>query len=120
MLPLFYAVGTSGIILCLRFFLVVVTTWALHSECVPSHSFTCLTSVSDGILCFQYMLAFYILQHGHLLDSYLVEFLETFTLRQTFVDKDRIEVLHITQTNQLVNRCVVAYITLLIQSNAMG
>ena len=50
MLPLFHAVGTSGIILCLRFLHVVVTTWALHSECVPSHSFTCLTSGSDDIL----------------------------------------------------------------------
>ncbi len=68
----------------------------------------CFTSVSDEILCFQYMLAFYILQNGHLLNSYLVEFLETLALRQTFVDKDRIQVLHITQTNQLIDRCVVA------------
>ena len=62
------------------------------------------------ILCFQYMFAFYVFQHGHLLNGYLVEFLETFTLRQTFIDKDRIEVLHVAQTNQLVNRRVVAYI----------
>ena len=68
------------------------------------------------ILCFQYMFAFYVFQNGHLLNSYLVEFLKPFALWQTFVDKDRIEVLHITQTNQLVNRRVVAYITLLIQS----
>ena len=81
---------------------------------------SCLTSVSDGILCFQYMFAFYIFQHGHLLDSYLIEFLEAFTLRQTFVDENGIQIFHVAQTNQLVNRCVVAYITLLIQSNAMG
>ena len=42
------------------------------------------------ILSFQYMFAFYILQHGHLLDSNLVQFLETFALRQPLVDKDGI------------------------------
>ena len=41
----------------------------------------------DYFLSFQDMFTFYILQHGHLLDSYLVEFLETFALRQTFIDK---------------------------------
>ena len=53
------------------------------------------------------MLAFYVFQHGHLLDGYLVEFLETFALLQTFVNKNGIQVLHITQTNQLVNSRVV-------------
>ena len=42
------------------------------------------------ILSFQNMFAFYILQHGHLLDGYLVEFLETLALRHAFMDKDRI------------------------------
>ena len=42
------------------------------------------------ILSFQNMFAFHILQHGHLLDGYLVEFLETFALRHPFMDKDRI------------------------------
>ena len=41
---------------------------------------SCLTSGSDERLCFQYMLAFDVLQHGHLLDSYLVQFLETLAL----------------------------------------
>ena len=54
------------------------------------------------------MFAFYILQYGHLLDGYLVEFLETFALRHAFMYKDGIQVLHIAQTDQLVNRCVVA------------
>ena len=45
------------------------------------------------VLCFQYMLAFHILQHSHLLDSYLVEFLEAFALGHTFMDKDCIQVL---------------------------
>ena len=53
------------------------------------------------------MLAFHILQHGHLLDRYLVEFLEAFSLWQTFVNEYCIQVLHITQTNQLVNSRVV-------------
>ena len=66
------------------------------------------------------MLAFHIFQHSHLLDSYLVQFLETLSLWQTFVDENGIQIFHVAQTNQLVNRCVVAYITLLIQSNAMG
>ena len=61
------------------------------------------------------MFAFDVFQHGHLLDSNLVQFLETFALWQTFVDKDRIEVLHITQTNQLVNRRVVAYIAFILR-----
>jgi len=39
---------------------------------------------------FQNMFALHILQYGHLLDSYLVEFLETFALRHTFMYKDRI------------------------------
>ena len=51
------------------------------------------------VLCFQYMLAFHILQHSHLLDSYLVEFPVTFALRHTFMDKDGIQVLHIAQTD---------------------
>ena len=33
-----------------------------------SHRFFML-SVSDDVLCFQYMLAFHIFQHGHLLDG---------------------------------------------------
>ena len=42
------------------------------------------------ILFFQNMFAFNVLQHSHLLDGYLVEFLETLTLRHPFMDKDRI------------------------------
>ena len=75
---------------------------------------SCLTSVSDDILCFQYTFAFYVLQHGHLLDSYLVEFLETLALRQTFVDEDSVEILHITQTNQLIDSCIVADIAFIL------
>ena len=72
-------------------------------------SFSGLTSWRGTIiLSFQNMFAFYILQHGHLLDGYLVEFLETFALRHAFMYKDGIQILHITQANQLVNRCVVA------------
>ena len=71
-----------------------------------------LTSwAADVYLCFQYMFAFYVLQHGHLLDGYLVEFLKTLLLRHTFVDKDRIEVLHVAQTNQLVNGRIIADVT---------
>ena len=44
-------------------------------------------------LSFQYTLAFNVLKNSHLLDGYLVEFMEALALRQTFVDKDRIEVL---------------------------
>ena len=53
--------------------------------------------MTDGfqILCFQYILAFNILQHGHLLNSYLVEFMEAFLLRHAIVDKDRVKILHI-------------------------
>ena len=61
------------------------------------------------------MLAFYILQHGHLLDCYLVEFVEALLLRHAFVDKDSIEVLHITQTNQLIDGRIVADIPLIIR-----
>ena len=75
---------------------------------------SCLTSVSDDILCFQYTFAFYVLQHSHLLDSYLVQFLETLALRQTFVDEDSVEILHITQTNQLIDSCVVADIAFIL------
>ena len=42
------------------------------------------------ILSFQDMFTLHILQYGHLLDGYLVEFLETLALRHTFMDKDRI------------------------------
>ena len=69
---------------------------------------SCLTSVSDDILCFQYTFAFYVLQHGHLLDNYLVQFLETLSLWQTFVDENGIQIFHVAQTNQLVNRRIVA------------
>ena len=69
--------------------------------------------VSD-ILCFQYMFAFYVLQHGHLLDSNLVEFLETLALRQTFIDEDSVEILHITQTNQLIDSCIVSDIAFIL------
>ena len=34
-------------------------------------------------LSVQYTLAFNVLKHGHLLDGYLVEFLQTFALRQS-------------------------------------
>ena len=47
---------------------------------------------ASGILCFQYMLAFHIFQHGHLLDSDLVEFVEPLLLRHALVDKDRIQI----------------------------
>ena len=76
---------------------------------------SCLTSVSDDILCFQYMLAFHILQHGHLLDRYFVEFLEAFSLWQTFVNEYCIQVLHITQTNQLIYCCVIADIAFILR-----
>ena len=59
-------------------------------------------------LCFQYMLALYILQHGHLLDSYLVEFIKTLALRHSFIDKNRIQVFHIAQTNQLIDGRIIA------------
>ena len=88
---------------------------AFFTLLVRSYLGSCLTSVRDGILCFQYMFAFDVFQHGHLLDSNLVQFLETFSLRQTFIDKDRIEVLHITQTNQLVYRRIIAYITFILR-----
>ena len=66
-----------------------------------SHRLFTLSVRSDlgSVLCFQYMLAFYIFQHGHLLYGYLVEFLEAFSLWQTFIDKDCVQVLHITQAN---------------------
>ncbi len=66
------------------------------------------------------MFAFYIFQHGHLLDSYLVQFLEAFSLWQTFVDEDGIQVLHVTQTNQLVNRRIVAYIAFVASIQRLG
>ena len=69
--------------------------------------------VSD-ILCFQYMFAFYVLQHRHSLDSNLVEFLETLALRQTFIDEDSVEILHITQTNQLIDSCIVSDIAFIL------
>ena len=72
------------------------------------------------ILLFQYMLTFYVLQHGHLLDCYLIKFLETFALRKTFVDKDRIEVLHVTQANQLVNCRVIANIAFVASIQRLG
>ena len=68
----------------------------------------------SDILCFQYTFAFYVLQHGHLLDSYLVQFLETLTLRQTFVDENGIQIFHITQTNQLIDSCIVADIAFIL------
>ena len=58
------------------------------------------------------MLAFYALQHGHLLDGYLVEFMKAFLLRHAFVDKHRIQVLHVTEANQLINRRIIADIAL--------
>ena len=67
------------------------------------------------MLSFQNMLALNVLKHGHLLDGYLVEFLETFALRHAFMYKDGIQILHITQANQLVNRCVVADITFVLR-----
>ena len=66
-------------------------------------------------LSFQYTLAFNVLKNGHLLNRYLVEFLEALALRQTFIDKDRVEVLHIAQTNQLVYRRIIAYITFILR-----
>ena len=39
---------------------------------------------------FQNMFTLHIFQYGHLLDGYLVEFLETFALLHTFMDKDGI------------------------------
>ena len=54
------------------------------------------------------MFAVHVFQHGHLLDCYLVEFMQAFLLGHTFVDENRVEVLHIAQANQLVDCCVVA------------
>ena len=47
-------------------------------------------------LRFQHAVLADILQHGHLLNSNLIEFVEAFLLRHAFVDKNRIQVLHIT------------------------
>ena len=47
-------------------------------------------------LRFQHAVLADILQHGHLLNSNLIEFVEAFLLRHAFVDKKRIQVLHIT------------------------
>ena len=102
-------------VVCLLFYAIggflFVTMFVLNRPNAVD-TFSSLTSRRGTIiLSFQNMFAFHILQYGHLLDGYLVEFLETFALRQTFVDKDRIEVLHITPTNRLVNRRVDAYIS---------
>ena len=63
-------------------------------------------------LCFQYMLALYILQHSHLLDSDLVEFMKTLALRHSFIDKNRIQVFHIAQTNQLIDGRIIAKVAI--------
>ena len=65
-------------------------------------------------LRFQNMFAFHILQHGHLLDRDLVEFVETLLLRHSFIDKDSIEVLHVAQTNQLIDGRIIADISFVI------
>ena len=46
-------------------------------------------------LWFQYMFAIHVFQHGHLLDGDLVEFMQAFLLGHAFIDKNRVEVLHI-------------------------
>jgi hypothetical protein len=63
------------------------------SLCHFSPFLECLKApIGEGgfILSFQDMFTLHILQYGHLLDGYLVEFLQTLALRHTFMDKDRI------------------------------
>ena len=99
---LFYAIG--GVFVC---FCVCFSPFPEYSKAPPGEE--------TIILSFQNMFALHIFQHGHLLDGNLVEFLEAFALRHAFMYKDRIQVLHVAQTNQLVNRCVVAYITFVLR-----
>ena len=54
------------------------------------------------------MLAVNVLQHSHLLDGYLVEFMKAFLLRHAFVDKHCIQVLHVTEANQLIDCRIIA------------
>ena len=61
------------------------------------------------------MLALYVLKHSHLLYGNLVEFMETFALRHAFVNEDSVEILHITQTNQLIDSCIVADIAFILR-----
>ena len=63
----------------------------------------------DVLFC-EYLFAFHILQNGHLLDGDLVEFVQAVGLRYAFVDKDRIDILHIRKANQLIDSSIVTHV----------
>ena len=90
----FFCIFCFLYVVCLLFYAIggflFVTMFVLNRPNAVD-TFSSLTSRRGTIiLSFQNMFALYILQHSHLLDGYLVEFLETLTLRHTFMDKDRI------------------------------
>lgn len=53
-------------------------------------SATIIVFLYPPMLYIQYLLCSNILQHRHLLNCNLVEFMQTLLLRHTFIDKDRI------------------------------
>ena len=55
------------------------------------------------------------LLYEDVLNSDLVEFLQAFGLGHAIVDKHSIDILHITQTNQLIDSCIVAHVALQIR-----
>ena len=53
-------------------------------------------------------------QHLHLLNGNLIQLYQSLALGQALVDEHGIDVFHIRKTNQLIDCCIVAYITLLL------